>query len=1052
VGGRHDQHDSGQYDMNQEVEKSDFSIKQWEFISLMEAFGEPVSIDVIGVLAPLSPGEFLDFLRKSEKIDWINRGENDFFSLSPKLPPGAQSVLADFNSMEKVSELIKIIEKKNLVEQLPRGAFARLLQRCGRGEKAIKIQMDLVVEALKRNEMETAEKHLDQLQSLLAFSDESLTDEKWFVPKTMELIKLCQPRALGFRVIPAILEKTIIKAEQVGDERTWAMANLMLGRTRWGMNRLKDAALLMAKGMEKVEELGDSDMLTQASSFIGIYYFLRGLQNKAIRYLEKAVAHAENNDEFITSYEAPILLAYCDVDRGEFHRAIGKIDFFRHCALRREDYYIASLYRAVLGIVLWLVRKRKESIFHLEGSQTDALAAQNQVAYWTSLYGHASLYLTEGEIEKGLLFLHKAIEVAQKIGMGHQIFHSIFLESYYIAEKAGGKLPAGWSFTEQFKRIMEEPNIHTKGAALRIHAAMQMASGSNDSRIITDLNASETFLTECDDPVELAKTQIEKARYYLKHQKHGKARELAYEAYQKMSGYSEIYFPDDLRFLLGSAKSKDLSQNEDDDVIEPFVQMMEELIPSPSDLKELDMLMSSLSRFFRAERSGLFTFGEGHGKTFELRSGRNLSHAIVSAETFRESLALIFKSYHDKEPIVIQSSGFAARSRRKQRLSVLCLPLIVREGVIGVLYFDNSYLENCFDFIKTPRLNRLAHHLTNIVEKYMRYGKSGGNMDAPVSIKPGPAVLPDDRFEFISKDRKMTQILNQARKQARSDASVLVLGETGVGKDLLARWIHRHSPRNEKSFVVVDLTTIPENLMESELFGHERGSFTGADRQKIGRVELAHEGTLFVDEIGEISKDLQVKLLRLLQEKSFLRIGGTKTMISDFRLIAASNRNLAEEIKAGRFREDLYYRLNVLEMTIPPLRKRKDDILPLAAHYLSFYTKKYNRPLLRFTPDQESSLLEYHWPGNVRELKNIIERAVIVAENNQLALIFSFQPATSESDPFRDVPTLEEIQRRYIRFVLERTKGRIGGPDGAAKILGMKRTSVNSRLKKLGLK
>ncbi len=1034
------------------VEGSDFSAKQWEFISLMEAFGEPVSIDVIGALAPLSPGEFLDFLRKSDKVNWINRLENDFFSLSPKLPSTVRSVLAGINSVEKISERIKHIEKKNLGDQISGSAFARLLQRSGREEKAARIQMDLTVEALKRNDMEAAEKHLDQIQSLLALAGDSLMDEKWFVPKTLELTRFCQPRAVGLRVIPKILEKTIAKAQQIGDERTWAIANLMLGRSLWGINRLKEAALLMARGMEKVEELGDSDMLTQASSFIGIYYFLRGLQNKAIWYLEKAVEHAENNDEFTTSYEAPILLAYCDVDRGEFHRAIGKIDFFRHCALRREDYYIASLYRAVLGIVLWLVRKRKESIFHLEGSQTDALAAQNQVAYWTSLYGHATLYLTEGEIGKGLIFLQKAIEVAQKIGMGHQIFHSIFLESYYIAERAGGKLPAGWSFSEQFKRIMEEPNIHTKGAALRIHAAMQMALGSDDSRIIKDLNASETFLSECDDPVELAKTQIEKARYYLKHQKHAKARELAYDAYQKMSGYSEIYFPDDLRFLLGSAKSKESGQNEDDDVIEPFVQMMEELIPGPSDLKELDMLMSSLSRFFRAERSGLFTFREGHARGFELRSGRNLSQAIVGADSFRESLALIFRSYHDKAPIVIQSSGLVARSRLGQRLSVLCLPLVVREGVIGILYFDNSYLENCFDFIKTPRLNRLAHHLTNIVEKYMRYGKGGENMETLVSVIPGPAVLPDDRFEFISKDRKMMRILDQGRQQAQSDASVLILGETGVGKDLLARWIHRHSPRNERPFVVVDLTTIPENLMESELFGHEKGSFTGADRQKIGRVELADKGTLFVDEIGEISRDLQVKLLRLLQEKTFLRIGGTKTMSSDFRLIVASNRNLREEIKAGRFREDLYYRINVLEMTLPPLRKRKDDILPLAAHYLSFYTKKYNRPFLRFAPDQESALLDYHWPGNVRELKNIIERAVIVAENDQLELNFSVQTVSSETDPFHDYPTLDEIQRRYIGFVLERTKGRVGGVDGAARILGMKRTSVNSRIKKLGLK
>ncbi|MFO7963515.1 MAG: sigma 54-interacting transcriptional regulator [Desulfobacterales bacterium] len=1029
----------------------EFTPGQWEFISIIKAFDEAVPINVLGELVPLPPGEFLDLLKKIERIDWFHRLDNDCFDLDAELPKRVAEELDTINDSGKIEHLIRQIDKKKPALVVSPRAYVGLLEKAGKEKKALAIRIDLCITALKQGSVESAKHHLLRIDDLVRSIGNAVVDEMWFVPKTLELSNLCIPRAIGLTLIPAMLENLIRKVETIGDERSWAVANLMLGRYYWATNRMKDSVRVMAGGKKKVEELGDSDMMTYSSNYIGIYYFIRGLQNKAIPYLEKAVEYMERNEEGVSFFEAPILLAYCDVDRGEFHRAIGKIDFFRHCALRRDDYFIASLYRAVLGILLWLVRKRKEAVYHLEGSQTDALASQNTVAYWTSLYGLAVLYLMDGEIEQGLLFLNKTIELADDIGMGHQIFHSIFLESYYLAEKSGGKLPRNWRFSEQFKRIMEEPNIHTRGAALRIDATRRMADGCFDADILNDLEVSESLLTTCNDPVELAKTKLEKTRYFLKHRDTATARELAYEAYQKMSGYSEIYFPDDLRFLLGdSAVTEDFSRQDGDDIIEPFVQMMEELIPKPQDLRELDMLLAALSRFFRAERSGLFTFAQKKKHAFELRAARNLSQAIVEAESFRRSLSHILKAHRTKKPIVIQSRQSNEKAAYKSALSILILPLVIENEVIGILYFDNSYLDNCFDFIKTKRLNRLGHHLTSIVEKYLRFPAPQTPMVEMSAAKPTQAVLPD-RSEFISRDRKMIGLLNQAKKQAQTDASILILGETGVGKDLLARWIHRHSLRSQRSFVVVDLTTIPENLMESELFGHEKGSFTGADRQKIGRVELADRGTLFVDEIGEISRDLQVKLLRLLQEKKFLRIGGTNTLFSDFRLIAASNRDLTEEIRAGRFREDLYYRLNVLELTIPPLRKRKDDILPLAEYYLAHYKKKYAKTYLAFTTEQKDALVGYHWPGNVRELKNLIERAVIVADNRKLELIFSFQSGAVDENPFSDFPTLDQIQRRYIRFVLEHTNGRIGGAEGAANILGMKRTSVNSRMKKLNV-
>jgi formate hydrogenlyase transcriptional activator len=250
--------------------------------------------------------------------------------------------------------------------------------------------------------------------------------------------------------------------------------------------------------------------------------------------------------------------------------------------------------------------------------------------------------------------------------------------------------------------------------------------------------------------------------------------------------------------------------------------------------------------------------------------------------------------------------------------------------------------------------------------------------------------------------------------------------------------------------VVVDPTTIPENLFESELFGHEKGAFTGAHQQKIGKLELSHQGTLFIDEVGEIPLALQAKFLRVLQEKRFTRVGGTKEISSDFRLVTATNRDLSGEVRAGRFREDLYYRINVMDITIPPLRERPGDAVLLAEHFLAVFTRKYDRPDLVLDDITRTALHDYHWPGNVRELRNVIERSVLMSGHGRLEMNLPRQKG-NESDPFHDLPKMDDLQRQYIQYVLDRTGGRISGPAGAAEILGLKRTTLHSRMERLGL-
>jgi transcriptional regulator with PAS, ATPase and Fis domain len=245
--------------------------------------------------------------------------------------------------------------------------------------------------------------------------------------------------------------------------------------------------------------------------------------------------------------------------------------------------------------------------------------------------------------------------------------------------------------------------------------------------------------------------------------------------------------------------------------------------------------------------------------------------------------------------------------------------------------------------------------------------------------------------------------------------------------------------------------------VESELFGYEKGAFTGADRGKPGRMELAHRGTLFIDEVGEIPKSIQVKLLRALEERSLVRVGGMLKRDVDSRLITATNRDLVKEVEAGNFRQDLYYRLGVVTLRVPALRERGDDVLRLAQEFLSYYEKRYNRPVHALSAEEKQMLRAYHWPGNVRELRNVVEQSVIMSAPGRLGLTIPRAPrlsaelAKTVDNFFVGKPSMDDLQRRYIQYILKETNGKIGGESGAAKILGLKRTTLYKRMKKLGL-
>ncbi|MBV8139727.1 MAG: sigma 54-interacting transcriptional regulator [Deltaproteobacteria bacterium] len=322
--------------------------------------------------------------------------------------------------------------------------------------------------------------------------------------------------------------------------------------------------------------------------------------------------------------------------------------------------------------------------------------------------------------------------------------------------------------------------------------------------------------------------------------------------------------------------------------------------------------------------------------------------------------------------------------------------------------------------------------------------------------------------EIVGQSRALAEMIEKVKLVASTDSTVLILGETGTGKELVARAVHSTSERRNRPLVKVNCAVLPTGLIESELFGHEKGAFTGATDHRIGRFELAHGGTIFLDEIGDMPADVQVKLLRVLQEHEFERLGGSDSIKVDVRVIAATNRDLLRSIAEGAFRQDLYYRLNVFPVLLPPLRERPEDILPLVHYFVRRFSLKIGRKITRIPRETMERLVSYYWPGNVRELENVIERSVILSQGSELEVAPGVLPdsaavhhtpaaaplaAQGEKRPVSPAPqSLDQVERTHILEVLMRTSWRIEGPEGAAALLNLNPSTLRSRMKKLGVR
>jgi transcriptional regulator with GAF, ATPase, and Fis domain len=440
------------------------------------------------------------------------------------------------------------------------------------------------------------------------------------------------------------------------------------------------------------------------------------------------------------------------------------------------------------------------------------------------------------------------------------------------------------------------------------------------------------------------------------------------------------------------------------------------------DLTELlNELMDSVIEITNADKGFLILMEADH---LDVKVARNLKRENIADAVSQLSDSIIAKVVESRRPVIISdamndSEFNSSMSVIKLKLtSVICVPLLEKGKLIGIIYVGNDTIGGLFQDDLMRVLTMFAAQASLIVANAMLMN------ELKVDNQQLSRQLEELRFgDIVGTSRPMQEVFRKVEKVAATDISVLITGETGTGKELIAREIHRRSPRKEKPFVTINCGAIPENLLESELFGHVKGAFTGAVANKAGKFQSADGGTLFLDEIGEMPLNLQVKILRAIQEKIVVRVGDTRPESVDIRILAATNRDLEEEIRHQRFREDLYYRLNVVNLHLPPLRERGDDIPVIARYLLSRYSKEYDTRVKGFSPNAAVAIRKYDWPGNIRELENRLKKAIVLAEGNLLGP----EDLGLSGDNLPSILPLaaakEKFQRDYINEVLALNNG-----------------------------
>ncbi|MGA3114566.1 MAG: sigma 54-interacting transcriptional regulator [Syntrophobacteraceae bacterium] len=740
-----------------------------------------------------------------------------------------------------------------------------------------------------------------------------------------------------------------------------------------------------------------------------------------------------------------VLIGVSYASLGQISQGMGLLDGIRLHCLNIRDYDTAATAAVDMGLVLMLANKFGEAIDHLSDT-LPAFRGGSEFAKCFGLYYLSYCHYRKGELGKSQRCLIQALKKSKKFNYEIK-FLPHFIEICLAMELGAYPRLPGISPKAEIQNTLNSNNLVAKGVALRALTLMKGQNQTHKERY-EQLTQSLALLEESGYVTEIAKTKLEMGRHFLQTKNVEKARALVVAAVKILYPFDRDLIPEDLEHLVRNFRVKD-------NLLAEILNLGKEIVGIRDTHEVVRHIFSTVNRITGAERGAIFLKTEkSDPMPLKLWAAKNLTADDLLLPEFQASMEIIRQTadigQSKEQSLDPESIGTAGTDDNFK--SRLCVPLSLRGKTIGVLYHDNRFFESTFKPQEVNILSYFASLAAIALDNAQAYEEIRSLNQRLYEEKK---YLEEQQLEsfhpdnFVAASQPIKQVLSMVRRVAETESTVMILGETGVGKEMVARAIQQYGSRRDKPFIRVHCSAFPESLIPSELFGHERGAFTGAVERRIGRFELADGGTLFLDEIGELPMEVQVRLLRVLQTGEFERVGGRQTLHSDFRLLVATNRNLAEDVAATRFRSDLYYRLNVFPITIPPLRERREDIASLASYFLRLYSEKMGKSFKGIPEKEMAKLLAYHWPGNVRELENVIERGVILNSGG----FFRIPELTARSTDVMaaDLLTLQDMERRFITDALQKTNWKIYGPGGAAELLDINYSTLYSRMKKLGI-
>jgi len=832
-------------------------------------------------------------------------------------------------------------------------------------------------------------------------------------------------------------------ASHLGDVRAEVSLELLLGQNCWMSFQYERAVTHFETAWRMMDTVDDPELRRRALQLRGLSYLIRGDLSRAVQVYEESLGELEERDDDDFSMITALHLSQCYTQLGMPQRALGISESIYHQAKKNENWPLVCFSLANSGLILIEMMHLKESRAYFEAAMEICRKEATPMAEIIAGVGLANIECLEGRYDRAAKHFQVLYRI-RKSSWYHTLNACHIFEPGFILHRQGVspvELDSVIRFLSEFREEQLNPLVYGIIRRLKIRYLEENVKPADK---IKELKTIEASLEKTGARLELAKARIDLARLYLQTNQWSLAEEAAGRAWEFLKRTAKAAFPPDLKSLIDGEEGR-----AEDRLYEVVIEMGEALISQKNTEHMLTNIITSISRLTGAERAAIF-IRDKRSPDFRIAASRNFPRDHLTDPEFRDIREIIRLAVTEGESKIVQRELDKTADGETRRIIVT--PLVLGRRVTGILYQDSRFFTIDLAPDRLRLLSALASLITVSLDRAQAYEEIAGLNARLLSEYRPPREVNEDPGplgEIIGASEAMIDLKNLIHKVAPTRSTVLIKGETGVGKELIARAIHRESARRNGPFIRVNCAALPETLIDSELFGHEKGSFTGAVRTKPGRFELADKGTIFLDEVSELPPATQSRLLRILQEKEFQRVGGTKTLYSDFRLIAATNKDLEGEIAAGRYRADLYFRLNVFPLRVPPLRERREDIPLLAGHFLEHFCAQYQSPRMVIPPAVMERLVSYAWPGNVRELANVIERAVIMGDPDirlpdNLAEAVSF---VAETTPL----PLKELEKRHILNTLRLTRGKIGGPAGASALLGLKRTTLIHRMKRLGI-